>query len=97
MIIKFNKQYKKLMMGGKPVLYAKLLQMMEVDFKNLSPDFIEYDTDNQYQFLYEGFYIMLILQKPDGNIFTTLRTTSWEKWNTYSKEIGKMVGIEVAP
>lgn len=76
--IKFSHTYAKLMVPGEsgpvPCAKATLIQVMSMHIDELSKAFIDYDTDfNKYKLEYNTLYLMLIFQKPDGNIFTTLR------------------------
>lgn len=97
--IKFSHIYQKLMVfggtGGSPVpcTRAKLLQVLTVTIEELSKLFIDYDTDfNKYKLAYDTLYLMLIFQKPDGNIFTTLRPMSYkfgDKRKYYQELVGK--------
>lgn len=85
--IKFSHSYRKLcdVATGKPVKEAVLLTAIPVPIEGLSKDFLNYDTDfGKYELPRQGFYLMLIFQKPNGEIFTTLRTQF-----AYSKVAGK--------
>jgi len=67
--IKFSKNYKKLHNQNK----ATLLWLSIVTGAELHPNFIEYDTDGQYQIKQEQKYIMLVFLGIDGIPFTSLR------------------------
>lgn len=89
--IKFSHLYSKLRDGGNsyPIQRATLLQVVPIEISTLSRQFIDYDTDNgKYKLPFKGWYLMLIFQKPGGDLFTTLRSQySYEKWR--GKEINK--------
>lgn len=67
--IKFSKNFKKLHNQNK----ATLLWLSIVQGVELHPNFIEYDTDGQYQIKQEQKYIMLVFLGIDGIPFTSLR------------------------
>ena len=72
--IKFSHAYHKLMVNGHVCRKAMLLQVLSVTLDQLSKEFIDYDTDNgKYKLKHDTLWLMLIFQKEDGHIFTTLR------------------------
>lgn len=72
--IKFSHYYKKLSDALGPIKTAVLLQVVPVEIGTLSTEFLNYDTDNgAYKLAFSGWYLMLIFQKPSGDLFTTLR------------------------
>jgi hypothetical protein len=75
--IKFSHAYKKLLgTDGQPIKTAKLLLVLTVPMESLSDakEFIDYDTDNgKYKITFSTFYLLLIFQKPSGDLFTTVR------------------------
>jgi hypothetical protein len=90
-VIKFSHKYIKLMDNrGEAITQATLLQVLPVEISQLSREFINYDTDNgKYVLPFKGFYIMLIFQKQNCDLFTTLRSMhSYNKWR--GKEINKL-------
>ena len=81
--IKFNRNYKKLHNQE----YATLLWLSVVKGTELNPDFIEYDTDGEYQINKEQKYIFLIFLGTKGIPFSSLR-----KFN--DENIKRFVGKE---
>lgn len=94
MEIKFSHDYEKLPLGwegkeavliglSRPILLYKLLEY--------SPEFIKYDTkireeDKHYDLKGEKTeYIILTLLMATGEIFTTIRRYTPEKWNYYNR------------
>lgn len=76
-VIKFSHLYTKLRDGVNPypVKHATLLQVVLVDTSTLSKEFINYDTDfGKYKLPYNSWYLMLIFQKHNGDLFTTMRS-----------------------
>jgi hypothetical protein len=75
--MKFSHAYKKLLdQHGNAIKEAKLLLVVPVshDMISRAKDFIAYDTDNgKYTLSFATFYVMLIFQKPFGDLFTTVR------------------------
>lgn len=75
--IKFSHSYKKLQDAqGNPIKNAKLLLVLPVQMESLSDakDFLAYDTDNnKYTIPFSTWYVILIFQKPFGDLFTTVR------------------------
>lgn len=74
--IKFSHSYKKLQDSeGNPITNAKLLLAVPVQMESISgaKDFLAYDTDNKYTIPFSSWYVMLLFQKPFGDLFTTVR------------------------
>jgi hypothetical protein len=98
--IKFSHTYKKLEgVNGLQIRTAKLLLVLVISQEQLlaAKDFVEYETDNgNYVIGYSTFYILMLLQKPDGDLFTTVRP-QWgsfgDKQKYYSQYIGQDVTI----
>jgi len=90
MEIKFSYNYTKLKgHSGK----ARLIEVLVVNRKNLSPQFIHYDTDEIYVLSKQEEHLLLIFEKSPGNIFTTLRVWTPEKEKYYRNTIGKIFSI----
>jgi hypothetical protein len=75
--IQFSHPYKKLQgPDGKPVKTAKLLLVVPAMYETIahSLGFLDYDTDNGlYALPYSTAYLLLLFQKPNGELFTTVR------------------------
>jgi len=100
LVIKFSHKYPKLMgLEGEFVEEAKLLEVVVVDLEDLSPSFLEYDSDyGKFEFPESGRYLMLIFLKPDSNnLFTTLRKGTEEIEHKYRSGIGKKFKIGFKP
>lgn len=101
-VIKFSHAYKKLAGTHRSEIMRRrevmLIQVLNVDLKDLSPQFLSYDTlhDEGNYPLKAGQYLMLIFQSAADNIFTTLRP-AWppQKEQYYRERIGKFFNIEV--
>lgn len=100
--LKFKREYKKLRDKiGLIVNKAKLLMVLTVpmdDMKDLK-DFWIYEFDEHKNDLgFSEFYTVLILQKPDGNIFTAVRPSHSRLGSTaeyYAKYIGETLNVEI--
>jgi hypothetical protein len=103
-VIRFSHKYIKLMDGrGEAIRKATLLQVLPVELGTLSPQFIDYDTDNgKYKLPFKGMYLLLIFQKPNCDLFTTIRSMhSYQKWRGeqvnklpyYQNLVGKVFDI----
>lgn len=70
------------MIEGKPIRTATLLLVLYVPMEELTQakQFIEYDTDNVYKIPFDSYYLLLIFQKPNGDLFTTVRPSSRNKY-----------------
>ena len=93
--IKFSHAYKKLQGGdSKPIKRAKLLMVLPITNEQLvqHPDFLKYDTDDgKYEIGFHTWCVLLIFQKPNGDLFTTVRPMHGRYGNKaeyYSKLIG---------
>jgi hypothetical protein len=96
MKIKFSHTYKKLLSNGEPIKSATLLDVMAIQLECRSRAFLDYDTDNgTYPLPKRGIYLMLIFQKDDYNIFTTLRRYIPTKEKYYISKIGHKFDIEI--
>lgn len=97
MKIKFSHNYKKI--AG--VTKAKLIEVINVNLKNLSKEFLFYDTEDIYKFPNNCDYMMLIFYKIEqypsksSNLFTTLRRRTDEKEKYYRGNIGKIFTLEI--
>jgi hypothetical protein len=93
-VIKFSHRYSKLsnVYSGD---HVKLLEVYTVNLEMLHQSFRDYDTDGVYPLPSEGIFLLLIFQKPDDEIFTTLRRYDFRKWTYYSSNCGKMFSIEI--
>src|SRR5687767_8308473 len=95
--MKFSHVYKKLLdQQGNPIKEAKLLLVLPVPMESIShaKDFIAYDTDHgKYNISFATYYVMLIFQKPFGDLFTTVRPMHGRYGNkqTYYEP---MIGLE---
>jgi hypothetical protein len=108
--IKFTHLYKKLLDDqGRPVKTAKLLLVTVISLEELTAaqDFYKYDTDNgTYKIPYSDHYLVLLFQKPDGELFTTVRNRYNHKVykhlpatkdNYYKNLVGKEFNVVVEP
>ena len=93
--IKFSHYYGKL--HQVPLItQAKLLETIQVRLEDLSPAFLAYDTDNgKYKLPVQGLYIMLIFEKKNSNIFTTIRRFTPQKYEYFSSKRGEKFKIEI--
>jgi hypothetical protein len=99
--IKFSHCYGKLLDGNeRPVLAAKLLEVLPVDLGDLSRWFIAYDTDHGvYKLPKKGKYLLLIFRRTNSallkgkDIFTTLRRATPEKEKFYRGAIGQWFDV----
>lgn len=98
--IKFAHNYSKLAIQTD---CAKLIQVFVCDYKDLSKDFIEYDTW-YWEHGKTGFYklpktkLLILLFTDDereGYLFTTVRKWTKEKEKYYRSMQGKYFGVEV--
>lgn len=101
--IKFSHTSEKLLgPDGKPVQKAKLLVCLAVPQEQIcrALDFIAYDTDQgKYTIPFSSFYLILLFQKPDGNLFTTVRPQfsreTGDKKPYYDSLVGKELDIVI--
>ena len=104
--IKFSHGYHKLPIGiFERGSKSRLLQVLKVNFKDLSPAFVGYDTIygtrqtgiEKYP-LPEGELILLILQDEAFlQIYTTIRRYTPEKWTYYKSQEGELFNIKLVP
>lgn len=73
-MIKFSKVWKKLQGEDGPIKTAILLEVFQANLNNLSRQFLAFDTDGNPDYFEPGFYLVLLFQKPDGSVFTTIRS-----------------------
>lgn len=100
--IKFSKNYRKLedYSSGR-VVKLQLLQIVKINSKEFSPEFIDYDTDKIFTIQKDTEYILLIFLKCnhrlifETNLLTTLRTFSQDKWNYYKNLQGQNFRVKM--
>lgn len=100
MDIKFSHKYSKLCRGRDFCESLLLLDVINVRLEDLSPTFLEYDTDDGlFELPKKGDYMMLILQKDNTtsgtNLMTTLRRRTPEKEKYYREAIGKWFNVVI--
>jgi len=96
MTIKFSYPFSKLFHQSSPIGAAQLLQVIEIDFSDLTQEFKDYDTDHgQYPLPKKGAALLLIFKK-QGGIFTTVRRSIPHKVDYYKKAVGQMFTIELS-
>lgn len=97
-IIKFSHKYSKLEDSVNHTYTSKsiLLDVVIVNLKDLSKDFLDYDTDKGlFELPKTGKYMLLIFRKAcTNNLFTTLRIWSKENESRYRSGIGMWFDIE---
>ena len=92
--IKFSHCYKKLI--GTRNDMATLLEVIYVRSELLHKPFIDYDTDNgAYPLTPNGLFLLLIFQKNETDIFTTLRKCTAENEKYYRAMIGELFTVEI--
>lgn len=94
--IKFSHTYKKLQdEQGNTIKNAKLLLAVPVQMESISQakDFLAYDTDNKYMIPFSSWYVMLLFQKPFGDLFTTVRPM-FSKFGNKHKYYEGLIGQE---
>jgi hypothetical protein len=81
---------------------AKLLQVIQIDYKDLSADFIAHDTvyrDGRIVGAYDLPRTILILlifrSEAFHKIFMTLRRFTPSKWNYYKKSVGEIFEVKM--
>lgn len=103
-VIKFSLEYDKIKLpDGSIAETAILLEVLEVDLKNLSEVFKLYDThssNGNYPLSKSGKYLLLIFKKYTSNtncsdLFTTLRSAKHGKLEYYKSKIGKVFDVEM--
>jgi len=78
---------------------SKLIQTIVIDRKDLSDEFIEYDTctlDGDHYKLPFGKLIILLLLNPWGQLWTTIRRYTPQKFIYYNSMVGVEFNIDVA-
>jgi hypothetical protein len=94
--IKFSHKYNKLFTCGNGVANkVQLLQVLNIQLENLSPYFIFYDTDGKYELPKKGNYLMLIFERDNSSIFTTLRRSTPTKEKYYRSKTGKFFEVVI--
>lgn len=90
--IVFSVKFKKLKALGN-INLARLLEVVEVNFNDLSLDFLNFDTDNgKFPLPKQGQYLLLIFNAQNG-VFFTLRRSNKEKKDYYKKARGEVFKI----
>lgn len=109
--IKFSHKYNKLINVYSEFLLnraeAQLLEVIQIDYKDLSKAIIDYDTTfihrskinrmattRQYQ-LSQGKLILLIFDSLKTGLFTTIRPFNQDKLNYYKSKLGQSFILEV--
>jgi hypothetical protein len=94
--VKFSHLYTK-MICDNCRRYAKLIQVIKVNYNDLSKFFIEYDTrfyvGNHYELPKEDLIILFLLT--DDRLWTTIRRYTSQKFEYYQSLVGQDVDIEV--
>lgn len=97
--IKFSHYYYKLLSVAKEQIYtrkAKLLETIPVNLEDLYESFIAYDTDlGKYALPKKGKYILLILEKDNQEIFTTIRRFTPQKFEYYKGKRGETFEVVI--
>ena len=96
MKIKFSHMYHKMPNDYSP---SRLIQTFLIDRKDLSKEFVEYDTctlEYEYYKLPTGKLIILILLTEYGHLWTTIRRYTPEKYRYYNSNIGREFDIEIS-
>lgn len=94
--IKFSHAYRKLQDDqGDLIKNAKLLLAIPVQMESIreAKDFLSYDTDNKYTIPFSSWYVMLLFQKPFGDLFTTVRPM-FGKFGNKQKYYEALIGHE---
>ncbi len=76
---------------------SKLLAVFRINLKDLSKDFRNYDTSfynsdailEQYPLPESGDYLVLLLLSERGDLWTTIRSEKFGKFQYYNDQIGK--------
>lgn len=96
--IRFPHSYTKLLNenGTHPIRTAKLLQVVNIYIDDLTKEFLNYETDfGKGELRYDSLYLMILLQKPSGDLFTTLRPFTPDKRDYYKSLVGQDIAIEI--
>ena len=97
--IKFSHKYLKLTgVSGK----VRLIQIIKVQFSELSKDFIEYNTKylkdgkfEHYPLPKSGLGILMIFKTYNNKIITTVRPFNPQKWDYYKKLEGELFDFKI--
>lgn len=96
--ITFSHVYKKLLgLDGQPIRKARLLLVLSVaqDSFRECIEFIDYDTDNgKYSIPYSAYHLILLFQKPGGDLFTTVRP-QWGRLGNKKPYYDGLIGKEL--
>lgn len=87
--IKFSHRYQKLHMAMRGEHHARLLDCWPVNMNQFSPQFLQYDTDELWDFKGTGTDYLLLVFLDHYGIFTTLRPRNPEKEIYYGSAIGE--------
>lgn len=96
--IKFAYPFPKLLGDtARPILFARLLQIIPIDTSDLTAEMLDYDTaSGAYPLPQNGKYLLLIFQKTGAiHLFTTLRKHTPEKLEFYQKRIGEWFTVKI--
>jgi hypothetical protein len=94
--IKFSYAYPKLRSGGDFIKEARLLQIFRVaSIRDLSPEFLAYDTDQgKYKFTNTTDPMnVLLFEDPYGVLFTTVRSVQFDAY--HREHIGKVFSVVI--
>lgn len=99
--IKFNKRYCKLD-STSDVETADLIQIFTINSSDLSEHFKRYDTRHEnsdgkecFTHIESGNYLLLVFEKLNNTIYTTLRKNNPENIQYYANSIGETFRIVV--
>lgn len=94
--IKFSYPLSKLFHNSSPIDGAVLLQVIQMDYSDLTAEFRDYDTDfGKYPIPQKGECLLLIFAKK-GGVFTTVRKDTSENRAHYFAEVGNVFYIEIS-
>ena len=91
--IKFSHKYLKMPEDHNP---STLIQVFKVNFGALSDQFIEYDTlttNSKHYNLPCGDLLLLLLLTNTGQLWTTIRRHTWDKYEYYQTKVGEQFEI----
>lgn len=90
--ITFRRPYAKLGTAGT----AKLIEIFSAKGAELHRPFLLYDTEGREEDIDRNLeYFVLIFERPDGQIFTTLRKHNPQNFGLYFKSIGQAFVITI--
>ena len=96
--IKFSHEYNKFF-GIPSGSKVKLLQIFNIHYKELSTEFINYDTTtvkgSKYELPKTELIILLFHSHDTNTIFTTIRRWTQGKENYYRNQIGKLFKLVI--